>query len=36
VVGADVKVQAALATVTPTALGDRLNGMLTGTPPRPR
>ena len=36
VVGADVKVQAALAAVTPTALGDRLNGMLTGTPPKPR
>jgi NAD(P)-dependent dehydrogenase (short-subunit alcohol dehydrogenase family) len=36
VVGADVKVQAALAAVTPTALGDRVNGKLTGMPPKPR
>lgn len=36
VIGADMKVQAALSTITPTALQDRANGFLTGTPKRKR
>ncbi len=36
VIGADMKVQAALSTITPTAIQDRANAFFTGTPKRKR